>query len=78
MLAHTQRKFHIMKNTPEDQFVLDFDKSPETPPRNEVKQGGSVLSLVYSKVDKRGATAELSAREKILGDVLTYARSLKW
>ena len=68
----------MMKNTPKDQFTLDFDKSPEASPQNETQKRGATLSLVYSKTDEHNTTAELSTREKILDDVLQYARSLKW
>lgn len=67
-----------MKNTPDDQLSLDFEKGLVAP--GEFKNPTLAvqnLRLVYSKVVRDSASPR-SDREQTLSEVLSYARSIKW
>ncbi|HWZ49368.1 MAG TPA: hypothetical protein VNX00_14225 [Herbaspirillum sp.] len=67
-----------MKNTPEDQLSLDFEKSLMAP--SEFKNSlvtAQNLKLVYSRLECE-PTSSQTGREKTLSEVLSFARSLKW
>lgn len=65
-----------MKKSPSDQLVLDFN-SP-LPLNDHACVKPSSLKLVYSRSENKQKNNEASERERILAEVVAYARTLSW